>query len=166
MVTAEQRPGRGKTQLRGRNGVSPVDVRSGSKGEMLVASRCFPLFTQQRTSLNRVGMSTNGMVRRAPASPTSDACAGHNNIGHWAHCDARTCYMLGKTAFRNPHRRGHHLLFQFGRLNIASGPPVAQAMRRVGYCSLQPPSTVRASLHAVRGRCGNSERQQRLCRSA
>src|ERR1700687_3237473 len=32
-------------------------VRLGSKGEILAASRCFPLWPQQRTSLNRVGMS-------------------------------------------------------------------------------------------------------------
>src|ERR1700692_4455443 len=30
---------------------------TGQKGEILAASRCFPLWPQQRTSLNRVGMS-------------------------------------------------------------------------------------------------------------
>src|SRR5258706_8171136 len=32
-------------------------VRDGSKGEILAASRCFPLCPQNRTSLNAVGMS-------------------------------------------------------------------------------------------------------------
>jgi hypothetical protein len=34
-----------------------ANVRSGSKGEILAASRCFPLYPQNRTSLNAVGMS-------------------------------------------------------------------------------------------------------------
>src|SRR6266403_4415808 len=33
------------------------DVSDGSKGEILAASRCFPLCPQNRTSLNAVGMS-------------------------------------------------------------------------------------------------------------
>ena len=36
----------------------------GSKDEMLAATRCFPLFTQQRTSLNRVGMSVRCHQRK------------------------------------------------------------------------------------------------------
>src|ERR1700720_3544218 len=34
-----------------------VFKQPGSKGEILAASRCFPLWPQQRTSLDRVGMS-------------------------------------------------------------------------------------------------------------
>src|SRR5450759_4917777 len=33
-----------------------ADDRFGSKGEILAKSRCFPLWPQQRTSLNSVGM--------------------------------------------------------------------------------------------------------------
>ncbi|MGB8080444.1 MAG: hypothetical protein WCF83_08255, partial [Pseudolabrys sp.] len=43
------------------------DVRVGSKGEILDASRCFPLFTQQRTSLNGVGMSVRCQERTRDA---------------------------------------------------------------------------------------------------
>jgi len=48
-----------------------LDVAFGSKGEMLAASRCFPLFTQQRTSLNRVGMSV-----RCPTAEVTAFCSG------------------------------------------------------------------------------------------
>jgi hypothetical protein len=34
-----------------------LNVRVGSKGELLAASRCFPLWSQQRTSFNGVDMS-------------------------------------------------------------------------------------------------------------
>ena len=47
------------------------NVRLGSKGEMLAASRCFPLFTQQRTSLKRVGMSV-----RCPTAEVTAFCSG------------------------------------------------------------------------------------------
>jgi hypothetical protein len=40
-----------------------ADVRIGSKGEILAKSRCFPLCPQQRTSLNRVGMSVRCQER-------------------------------------------------------------------------------------------------------
>jgi hypothetical protein len=58
-----------------------VFTQAGSKGEMLAASRCFPLFPQQRTSLNRVGMSvrcqqeTHAPQQKASYSITSSARA-------------------------------------------------------------------------------------------
>jgi hypothetical protein len=45
-----------------------ADVAFGSKGEILAASRCFPLCPQQPTSLNRVGMS----VRCLPTADLGD----------------------------------------------------------------------------------------------
>src|SRR5258705_11308434 len=38
-------------------------VRSGSKPEILAASKCFPLYPQDRTSLNAVGMSVSCQQR-------------------------------------------------------------------------------------------------------
>jgi hypothetical protein len=42
-----------------------TDVRSGSKPEKLNASKCFPLFTQQRTSPRYFGMSEKCQERNS-----------------------------------------------------------------------------------------------------
>jgi hypothetical protein len=59
-----------------------VFTQPGSKGEMLAASRCFPLFTQQRTSLYTVGMSQTcrqkqnlRILRLDPPAPTMGTLA-------------------------------------------------------------------------------------------
>jgi len=51
-----------------------LDVSVGSKGEMLAGSRCFPLRPQQRTLLNRCGMSVRCHIQTcASYSITSSA---------------------------------------------------------------------------------------------
>ena len=65
-----------------------VDVSNGSKGEILDASRCFPLFTQQRTSLNGVGMSVRCQGRTSPkGSPRASLTFSGNHLKGDAYAD-------------------------------------------------------------------------------
>jgi hypothetical protein len=50
-----------------------------AKGERLAASRCFPLWPQQRTSLNRVGMSEKCQKQTHAPQQTQNNSPGVKN---------------------------------------------------------------------------------------
>src|SRR5258706_12176577 len=81
----DDRLGRGRRVAAKRK---PV-VCNGSKGEILAASRCFPLFSQQQTSLHAVGMSETCHVWTAPGWQGLSSRFGH------ADCMER-CLLLGE----------------------------------------------------------------------
>ena len=66
----------------------PGDVSSGSKSENLHASKCFQLFTQQRTSPRYFGMSVSCQQRKSPTLPRIShhalAGVGARHIGELA----------------------------------------------------------------------------------